>query len=587
MPRVGNSGNGPGISSAQTEAGTTPASEGYRVLHWFRRGLRLHDNPALLDALHGAVSLRCVYILDPWFAGNSQASVNKWRFLIQCLEDLDTSLRKLNSRLYLVRGQPTEVLPKLISDWNINRLSFEEDPEPYGKDRDAAVCLLAREAGVSIVRRISHTLYDLQAIKHANGGTFPLTFRKFQTLVSSLGPSNRPCEAVTLNHVRNIALPVADDHDEYFGIPSLEELGFDTEHLKPGPWRGGETEALLRLERHLERKAYVASFATPKFNAQSLFANNQTGVSPYLTFGCLSPRLFYWRLTDLFKKVKKQNGEPPISLYGQLLWREFFYAIASENKYFDRMAKNPFCIQVPWDRNPRALAKWAEAKTGFPWIDAIMRQLREEGWIHALSRHSVACFLTRGHLFASWEEGQKVFAELMLDADYSCNAGNWLWQSGSSFFQQFFRTYCPVNFGKKIDPSGDFVKHYVPELKGYPSNYIYEPWRAPESVQKAARCIIGKDYPMPIVDHEKMSQFNFERLKKIYCRIFSNLQQVNRREQQRHQTGLINCSQITFILKRVFSSSSSDEQNNLGRKPRNHARNKHSQFMASMEEIYT
>lgn len=185
---------------------------------------------------------------------------------------------------------------------------------------------------------------------------------------------------------------------------------------------------------------------------QSLLAS-QTGLSPYLRFGCLSTRLFYYQLTDLYKKIKKTN--PPLSLHGQLLWREFFYCCATKNPNFDKMNGNPICVQIPWDKNPEALAKWANGQTGFPWIDAIMSQLREEGWIHHLARHAVACFLTRGNLWISWEEGMKVFEELLLDADWSVNAGMWLWLSCSSFFQQFFHCYCPVKFGRKADPNGE------------------------------------------------------------------------------------------------------------------------------------
>lgn len=106
----------------------------------------------------------------------------------------------------------------------------------------------------------------------------------------------------------------------------------------------------------------------------------------------------------------KKNSSPPLSLYGQLLWREFFYTAATNNPCFDKMESNPICVQIPWDRNAEALAKWAEGRTGFPWIDAIMTQLRQEGWIHHLARHAVACFLTRGDLWISWEEGMKVGA---------------------------------------------------------------------------------------------------------------------------------------------------------------------------------
>ncbi|KAM6136875.1 LOW QUALITY PROTEIN: cryptochrome-1 [Pterocles gutturalis] len=482
---------------------------GVNAVHWFRKGLRLHDNPALRECIQGADTVRCVYI-RPWFAGSSNVGINRWRFLLQCLEDLDANLRKLNSRLYVIRGQPADVFPRLFKEWNITKLSIEYDSEPFGKERDAAIKKLASEAGVEVIVRISHTLYDLDKIIELNGGQPPLTYKRFQTLISRMEPLEMPVETITPEVMEKCTTPVSDDHDEKYGVPSLEELGFDTDGLPSAVWPGGETEALTRLERHLERKAWVANFERPRMNANSLLAS-PTGLSPYLRFGCLSCRLFY-QVNGAYKKVKK-NSSPPLSLYGQLLWREFFYTAATNNPRFE-MEGNPICVQIPY-KNPEALAKWAEGRTGFPWIDA-MTQLRQEGWIHHLARHAVACFLTRGDLWISWEEGMKVFEELLLDADWSVNAGSWMWLSCSSFFQQFFHCYCPVGFGRRTDPNGDYIRRYLPVLRGFPAKYIYDPWNAPESVQKAAKCIIGVNYPKPMVNHAEASRLNIERMKQIY-----------------------------------------------------------------------
>ncbi|NXN37529.1 CRY1 protein, partial [Rhinoptilus africanus] len=450
-----------------------------------------------------------------WFASENKCFFTiPYRFLLQCLEDLDANLRKLNSRLFVIRGQPADVFPRLFKEWNIAKLSIEYDSEPFGKERDAAIKKLASEAGVEVIVRISHTLYDLDKIIELNGGQPPLTYKRFQTLISRMEPLEMPVETITPEVMEKCTTPVSDDHDEKYGVPSLEELGFDTDGLPSAVWPGGETEALTRLERHLERKAWVANFERPRMNANSLLAS-PTGLSPYLRFGCLSCRLFYFKLTDLYKKVKK-NSSPPLSLYGQLLWREFFYTAATNNPRFDKMEGNPICVQIPWDKNPEALAKWAEGRTGFPWIDAIMTQLRQEGWIHHLARHAVACFLTRGDLWISWEEGMKVFEELLLDADWSVNAGSWMWLSCSSFFQQFFHCYCPVGFGRRTDPNGDYIRRYLPVLRGFPAKYIYDPWNAPESIQKAAKCVIGVNYPKPMVNHAEASRLNIERMKQIY-----------------------------------------------------------------------
>uniref|UniRef100_G3UI04 Cryptochrome-2 n=1 Tax=Loxodonta africana TaxID=9785 RepID=G3UI04_LOXAF len=502
-----------GSSQAATHV-PIPSMDGASSVHWFRKGLRLHDNPALLAAVRGARCVRCVYILDPWFAASSSVGINRWRFLLQSLEDLDTSLRKLNSRLFVVRGQPADVFPRLFKEWGVTRLTFEYDSEPFGKERDAAIMKMAKEAGVEVVTENSHTLYDLDRIIELNGQKPPLTYKRFQAIISRMELPKKPVGSVTSQQMESCRAEIQENHDETYGVPSLEELGFPTEGLGPAVWQGGETEALARLDKHLERKAWVANYERPRMNANSLLAS-PTGLSPYLRFGCLSCRLFYYRLWELYKKVKR-NSTPPLSLFGQLLWREFFYTAATNNPRFDRMEGNPICIQIPWDRNPEALAKWAEGKTGFPWIDAIMTQLRQEGWIHHLARHAVACFLTRGDLWVSWESGVRVFDELLLDADFSVNAGSWMWLSCSAFFQQFFHCYCPVGFGRRTDPSGDYIRRYLPKLKGFPSRYIYEPWNAPESIQKAAKCIIGVDYPRPIVNHAETSRLNIERMKQIY-----------------------------------------------------------------------
>ncbi|TRY90608.1 hypothetical protein DNTS_034649, partial [Danionella cerebrum] len=220
----------------------------------------------------------------------------------------------------------------------------------------------------------------------------------------------------------------------------------------------------------------------------------------------------------LYNITPKKHSHPPVSLHGQLLWREFFYTTARGIPNFNKMQGNPHCVQVDWDSNPELLSAWSEARTGFPFIDAIMTQLRQEGWIHHLARHAVACFLTRGDLWISWEEGQKVFEELLLDADWSLNAGNWQWLSASTFFHQYFRVYSPIAFGKKTDKYGDYIKKYLPGLKMFPADYIYEPWKAPRSIQERAGCIVGKDYPRPIVDHAVVHKKNLQRMKAAYAK---------------------------------------------------------------------
>ncbi|XP_074833267.1 cryptochrome-1-like isoform X2 [Carettochelys insculpta] len=419
-------------------------------IHWFRKGLRLHDNPALLAALADCHQLYPIFILDPWFPKNMRVSVNRWRFLVESLRDLDESLRKLNSRI--------------IAE---------------------------------------------------NNDKVPLTYARLQMLLEALGPPKQPVPAPTLESLKDCCTPCKDNHDAEYGIPTLEELGQDPKQAGPRLYPGGESEALGRLDLHMNRTAWVCNFQKPQTEPNSL-SPSTTVLSPYLKFGCLSVRTFWWRLAETYQGRK--HSSPPVSLHGQLLWREFFYTVGAGIPNFHKMEGNPICVQVDWDHNLEYLQAWSEGQTGYPFIDAIMTQLRTEGWIHHLARHAVACFLTRGDLWISWEEGQKVFEELLLDADWFLNAGNWQWLSASAFFHQFFRVYSPIAFGKKTDKGGEYIKKYLPFLRKFPAEYIYEPWKAPRRVQEQAGCVIGRDYPKPIVVHEVVRKRNMERMKAAYAR---------------------------------------------------------------------
>ncbi|MCL4105491.1 UNVERIFIED_CONTAM: hypothetical protein GTU68_055622, partial [Idotea baltica] len=202
-------------------------------------------------------------------------------------------------------------------------------------------------------------------------------------------------------------------------------------------------------------QSWVRNFEKPK-TAPTALEPSTTVLSPYLKFGCLSPRLFYYQLINVYAGAK--HSQPPVSLLGQLLWREFFYTVGALTPNFDRMEGNPICKQIPWVKNDKYLDAWKRGETGYPFIDALMTQLKQEGWIHHLGRHAVACFLTRGDLWQPWEEGMKIFEEYLLDADWSLNAGNWMWLSASSFFYQFFRVYSPISFGKNTDKEGAYIR---------------------------------------------------------------------------------------------------------------------------------
>lgn len=290
----------------------------------------------------------------------------------------------------------------------------------------------------------------------------------------------------------------------------MTELG-----LKPAttPHRGGETLALAALDRIISDKDYTAKFSKPETAPTAFSPQSTTLLSPHLHFGSLSVREFYWRAQEVIVSYQKSKAATiPTNLLGQLLFREMYFgAQAALGWNFAQTYNNPNCRFIPWNlpstispttnlvtgayhiNDPQAedwFRRWKYGITGFPWIDALMRQLRAEGWIHHLGRHAVACFLTRGGCYVDWERGAEVFEHWLIDHETASNAGNWQWLSCTAFYAQFYRCYSPIAFPKKWDKQGDFVKNYVPELALYPEKFIYEPWKAPIADQKRWRCLI-------------------------------------------------------------------------------------------------
>ena len=333
-----------------------------------------------------------------------------------------------------------------------------------------------------------------------------------------------------------------------FAVPTMEELG-----LKPATTshRGGESIALRALDEIIANENYTATFEKPKTAPTAFLPQATTLLSPHMHFGSLSCRLFYWRAQDVVDNYTGTPSQPPTSLTGQLLFRDMYFgAQASLGYKFGQCYGNSHCRFIPWHLpstvNPQnglitgtysidtALAetwfqRWKHGVTGFPWIDALMRQLRAEGWIHHLGRHAVASFLTRGGCYIDWERGAEVFEEWLIDHEAASNIGNWQWLACAAFFAQFYRVYSPVAFPLKWDKAGAFVRRYVPELRHYPAKYIYEPWKAPLLEQKRAGCLVrgdglGQDveeggvkiYPRPMFDFAERRAVCIDAIKTAY-----------------------------------------------------------------------
>ena len=464
------------------------------------------------------------------------------------------------------------MLPKLFRAWKPTHLVFEKDTDPYAKERDTEVQRLAKDAGVKVVIGQGRTLYDSDELVKANGGKPTMSISQVQHAGSKIGdiprpipapknlpdpgetnldfdqeqPSSEPDINATQRDSRDTSYSKLAGPNGDFAVPTMEELGLKCPSTRH---QGGETHALRILNEVAADEEYTATFEKPKTAPTAFDPQATTLLSPHLHFGSLSCREFYWRAQDVVDKWKGKASQPPTSLTGQLLFRDMYFgAQAKLGINFGQTVGNDHCKFIPWHLRSKIDEKtglstkeyikdseqaedwyrrWKFGVTGFPWIDAAMRQLRQEGWIHHLARHAVACFLTRGGCYIDWERGAEVFEEWLIDHEPACNVGNWQWLSCTAFYSQYYRCYSPIAFPQKTDKTGDFVRHYVPELKDFPAKYIYEPWKAPIQDQKKAGCRIQGDgteskaegmqvYPKPMFDFSERREICIQGMKSAY-----------------------------------------------------------------------
>ncbi|XP_065354622.1 cryptochrome-1 [Calliphora vicina] len=496
---------------------------------WFRHGLRLHDNPALLEAISDkdeGIELLPIFIFDGESAGTKSVGFNRLKFLLDSLKDIHDQLQNLSlslGRLYLLQGNPVQIFRRLHEQCGIKKLCFEQDCEPIWNRRDNAVKELCHDLGITCLERISHTLWDPKKVIDTNGGIPPLTYQMFLHTVQIIGLPPRPVPNPDWKDVKfhKLSEKLIMELKVFLEFPTPEDFNVypdELSYLAKVKWIGGETQSLLHLHQRLkvEENAFKCGYYLPNQAIPNILESPKS-MSAHLRFGCLSVRKFYWDVHDLFKNVQMQaeglgmqmSGGAHIT--GQLIWREYFYTMSVNNPNYDRMEDNEICLNIPWAQpNHEQLKRWTMGQTGFPLIDAAMRQLLAEGWLHHTLRNTVATFLTRGGLWQNWEQGLRYFLKYLLDADWSVCAGNWMWVSSSAFERLLDSSLvtCPVALAKRLDPMGQYIKQYVPELSKVPKEFIHEPWRMPLNVQEQADCLIGVHYPDRLIDLSVASQRN-------------------------------------------------------------------------------
>lgn len=456
---------------------------------WFRRDLRIRDHPALRTALEHHPRVVPVFCLDDGLLYGRHASGPRTQFLLECLVDLDRELRARGSALVIRRGRPEDALVEMAGDVAAAAVYLTDDVGPYARRRDARVRQALARAGVGLRAQPGLCAVDDVGELKTKAGTPFSVFSPFHR--SWLEAERRPVLGAPRELPR---LPAGLRRGR---IPSLSALGLEQEASDPAP--GGESAARRALGRFL--RGPIRDYAD---NHDALASDKTSRLSPYLHFGCVSPRQVEERLP---------RGKGAEAFHRQLCWREFHHHVLV---HFPRNARSEFQGRyrgrIRWSRARRPFDAWRAGRTGYPLVDAGMRQLRREGWMHNRARLVVGSFLTKD-LGIDWRWGERHFMRLLIDGDEANNNGNWQWIASVGTDPQpvFRRILSPARQQERHDPGHAYVRRYVPELRTVPDEYMAEPWSMPIEVQREVGCLIGSDYPAPIVDRRRARQEALER----------------------------------------------------------------------------
>jgi deoxyribodipyrimidine photo-lyase len=449
---------------------------------WFRRDLRLGDHPALTAASAGHERVIPLYVLDDKLLHGRYASPARARFMLGCLRELDSALRELGSALVLRHGVPEDEVVALAREAGAQTVLWTSDVAPYARRRDRRVTEALREAGVDAKPHGGGYLVD-PSRPRTQGGKPYTVFTPFWRSID--GVARRPV------HRAPTALPPLPSSLRKGRLPSAAALNIDNADVPEPVVEPGEAAARAALERWL--RADLDGYAD---RHDALSDPGTSVLSPYLRWGCLSAR-------ECEERTERHGGAGAAAFTRQLAWRDFYaHQLLMYPKNTTQEFQERYRGSLRWADDAEALEAWKAGQTGYPLVDAGMRQLARSGWMHNRARLVVGSFLTKD-LHIDWREGERHFARLLLDGEPAQNNGNWQWIAsvGADPAPYFRRLFNPMTQQRKFDPDGRYVRTWVPELAGVPDAKLAEPWTMTTEEQAAAGCVIGTDYPAPIVDH--------------------------------------------------------------------------------------
>jgi deoxyribodipyrimidine photo-lyase len=451
------------------------------TLIWLRQDLRLADNPALAAAAPGPVVL--AFVLDedgPWRPGGA----TRW-WLHHSLAALSQALTARGNRLVLLKGDALAEIPRLAATIGATAVHWNRRWEPGEPAREAEMARRLAASGIGHRAFAADLLFEPGTVRTKTGGSFQV-FTPFWRAALALPESARPLPSPAA-----LSLPP--------GVP--DGMALDALGLMPAipwwrtmaeTWQPGEDGAAARLADFLDHglEAYDRERDRPDHDGTSM-------LSPHLALGEISPRQIWHAVRT---RAPSTGAE---TFLKELGWREFSHQLIASFPDLATAPLQPAFAAFPWAEDDAALAAWCQGRTGFPIVDAGMRQLWATGWMHNRVRMIVGSFLVKD-LLLPWQAGERWFWDTLVDANAAANAASWQWVAGcGADAAPYFRVFNPITQGEKFDPAGSYVRRWVPELAGLPDQYIHKPWEAPPLILAGARVRLGVSYPAPMVDHAK------------------------------------------------------------------------------------
>ena len=487
-----------------------------RALVWFRRDLRLDDHTALYHALRAARRVWCAFVFDTAILDPLPRADRRVEFIRESLVELDAALRRNGGGLIVRHGAATHEIPALARQLGVQAVYANHDYEPAAIERDAKVRGALADAGIGFRTWKDQVVFERDEILTGGGTPYGVFTPYKNAWLRRVGPGDLAAHPVE-QHLGSLAplpkSPSAVDGDPTapaFGVPTLQQIGFHPTQL-PEPLHPGMTGARALLDDFLERIDHYAD--ARDFPA----VKGPSYLSVHLRFGTVSIRTLA-RAAHERMVGGSRGAEVWLS---ELIWRDFYHQVLHHHPHVVERSYRPEYDAIRWEHGKHAqdlFAAWCEARTGYPIVDAAMHQINRTGYMHNRLRMVVASFLTKD-LGIDWRWGERYFAEKLNDFDLAANNGGWQWAASTGCdAQPYFRIFNPVSQSRKFDAAGKFIRRYLPQLAGLSDAAIHAPWLAKPIELQAAGIVLGRDYPMPIIDHDDARRRTLERFAVVKSR---------------------------------------------------------------------